>query len=301
MRSHLDGGERTKSIRRWGATVMVIATVWALGGGRVTGQTPAARGSTQQASTTPRTPWGHPDLSGSWDRNTTAFGSGPLRPAKTQADGKSICISDCPEPEKPAASSARTGGESAPRVGPARPKYKTEFQAKVKMLDERQIYEDPAFHCMPPGVPRIGPPPRILQTATDVIFLYDDLSGNFFRFIPIDGRPRRTDTDPSYLGDAVGHWEADTLIVETTNFNSDSWLIDDGAFHTDKLRVVEKVRRVGDTLEWEATAYDPDVLAEPFTMTRRLAKSSYEIAEAPPCVERSGKKMLDLSNHDNNR
>ena len=300
MSRHLDGGHRATSIRLGpcGAAVILIAAACAWGVTRVSGQTPAGTAGTaggREAPATPRTPDGHPDLSGSWERTTIAYGEGPLGTAKTEADGKSICVRACPGSER------TEGGGGGPRVAPARPKYKPAFQAKVKALTERQIYEDPALHCRPPGVPRIGPPPRIIQTAHDVVFLYDDLSGNFFRFIPVDGRPRRTDTDASYLGDAVGQWEGDTLVVETTNFNTDSWLTDDGSLHTDKLRVVERVRRVGDTLEYQATAYDPDVLAEPFVTTRRLPRGTYEIAEAPPCIERDTGIASDLSYHGNPR
>jgi hypothetical protein len=277
-----------------GMAAFALTAACAFGMAPLSGQSPASTQKTGGAApVTPRTPDGRPDLSGTWDRTTTGAGAGPLRAAKTETDGKSICFVNC-GPEKP-----KQGGGGGQALD--RPKYKPEFQAKVKMLDERQIYEDPAFRCLPPGVPRIGPPPRIVQTAKEVFFLYDDLAGNFFRIIPTDGRPPRTDTDPSYLGDSLGRWEGDTLVVETTNFNTDSWLIDDGAFHTEKLRVVEKLRRVGDTLEWEATAYDPDVLAEPFVMKRSLPKAQYEIAEAPPCIERDGAKAQDLSSHDNKR
>jgi Carboxypeptidase regulatory-like domain len=62
---------------------------------------------------------------------------------------------------------------------PGTPKYKPEFLAKVKELDDNQVNVDPAFTCGPPGVPRIGPPQRIVQTAREVVLLYDDLNGNF--------------------------------------------------------------------------------------------------------------------------
>jgi hypothetical protein len=303
MRSHLDSGRGATSIRlrHRGFAVIVIAAACGFGATRGNGQTPPVSAGGPADPATPRTQAGHPDLSGNWARTTIAYGEGPLGAAKTEADGKSICVRACPGSEKIGGDGGPTAGDGEPRVVPTRPKYRPEFQAKVKALDERQIYEDPALHCLPPGVPRIGPPPRILQTAHEVVFLYDDVSGNFFRMVPTDGRPRRTDTDPSYLGDAVGHWEGDTLVVETTNFNADSWLIDDGAFHTDKLRVVERVRRVGDTLEYQATAYDPDVLAEPFVVTRRLQRSTPEIAEAPPCIERDVNRAVDLSHHGNRR
>lgn len=254
-----------------------------------------------QSAAPPRMPDGHPDLNGSWDRGTA--GSGAVRQLAARPDGKSVCVFDCGD-NTPAVLNLGGGGAAAGAAarGPDRPKYKPEVQAKVKELDARQIFEDPAFRCLPPGVPRIGPPARIVQTPHDVVFLYDDLSGNFFRVIPVDGRSYRKDVEPSYLGDAVGHWDGDTLVVETKNFNDDSWLTDDGSFHTRNLRVVERLRRDGNTVDYRATAYDPDVLAEPWTLRpRMLTLTTREIVEAAPCIERDANRIPDLSSHDNRR
>ena len=130
------------------------------------------------------------------------------------------------------------------------PKYKPEFQAKVADFKKRQVELDSNLRCQPPGVPRIGPPTKIVQNAREVVFLYDDVNGSFFRIIPTDGRPHRKDVPASYLGDAIGRIEGDTLIVETVGFNEDTWLTDNGAFHTKDLKVTERFRRVGDTIEW---------------------------------------------------
>jgi hypothetical protein len=122
----------------------------------------------------------------------------------------------------------------------------------VADLDKRQVEEDPVLRCFAPGVPRIGPPDKIVQRAGEAVFLYEDVSGSFFRLVPTDGRPHPTNNEPSFLGDAVGHWEGDTLVVETKNFNDQTWLTDNGAFHTTELRVVERLSRTADTLEWTA-------------------------------------------------
>lgn len=276
------------------AAWLIAAPVAVLGG-----QQGATAPEDLSARPTLRLPDGQIDLSGTWDRGTMAFGSGPLVKAQPR-----------PQPAPPAAGATApgappnrpSGGGSAVVTPPERPKYKAEFQAKVKMLEDNQVLEDPAFHCLPPGVPRIGPPVRIVQTPREVVFLYDDLSGNFFRLIPTDGRPHRTDVEPGYLGDAVAHWEGDTLVVDTTNFNEETWLTDDGAFHTTDLRVVERLRRVGDTIEYNMTAYDPVVLAEPWSIRPRiLTKGTFEIAESPRCVEKDAKFIVDRTHHDNPR
>jgi hypothetical protein len=134
------------------------------------------------------------------------------------------------------------------------------------------------------------------------VFLYDDVSGNFFRIVPTDGRAHRTDTEPTFLGDAVGRWEGDTLVVETVAFNEDTWLTDDGAFHTADLRVVETLKRTADSLEWTATVHDPKVLAAPWELRPRTAKlTTDELIEAPPCIDRDLDHMVDDTHHPNPR
>jgi len=141
-----------------------------------------------------------------------------------------------------------------------------------------------------------------VQTPTEFVFLYDDYTGNFFRVVPVDGRPHRSDVEPGFLGDAIGWWEDDTLVVETVNFNDETWLTDDGSFHTTNLRVIERIKRDGDTLTWEATAHDPEVLAEPWRLRTRTAYlTDVEIVEAPPCIERDLEHLVEPLHHDNIR
>ena len=252
-----------------------------------------ANAADRAAAPTPRLSDGRPDLNGTWDNGRSAFGFAPNA-------GGTTCVFGC----APAAGGGRenAAANAQPQRGTARPAYKPEFIAKVKDLDERQVKEDPALKCRPPGLPRIGPPDKIVQTPGQVVFLYDDLSGAFYRIIPTDGRAHRTDVDPSYLGDSVGKWENDTLVIEAVNFNDDSWLIDNGAFHTSGLRVVERLRRVGNTIEYEATAYDPAVLAEPWMMRPRVLRlTDQELVEPAPCVERSLDHLVTLEHHDNPR
>ena len=238
----------------------------------------------------PRMPDGHPDLSGTWDNGSGIDFVQPLR------KGDSICVRGC----EPAA--AATKASSAAPPPPSRPKYKPEFAAKVADLSARQVQTDPVLRCFSPGVPRIGPPDKIVQRSNEILFLYDDVSGNFFRIVPTDGRPHRKDVEDTSLGDAVAHWEGDTLVVESTSFNDETWLTDDGAFHTKDLRVVERIKRTKDTLEWQATAYDPKVLVEPWTMNKRIAHlTDDEIVEAAPCLERDIDHIVDGSHHTNPR
>ena len=156
--------------------------------------------------------------------------------------------------------------------------------------------------CEPPGVPRLGPPRKIVQTAGEVVFFYEDVTGGHYRLIPIDGRRHRENLPASYLGDAVGHFDGDTLVVETVNFNDQTWLIDNGAFHTRDLRVVERLRRIGDTIEYQAVAHDPAVLAEPWVeRTQRLWLTDMELEEPVRCLDRDLDLIIDGSHHDNLR
>jgi hypothetical protein len=140
-----------------------------------------------------------------------------------------------------------------------------------------------------------------VQTPTEVVFLYDDQNGSFFRIVPTDGRPHRTGLSSSYLGDAVGHFEGDTLIVETINFTEETWLTDNGAFHTRELKVIERLRRVGDTIEYQAVAHDPAVLAEPWALPSRvLRRSTSELEEPPRCEERDLEHMVDPAQYHEN-
>ncbi len=252
-------------------------------------QTAAA---TVAAPATPRGVDGLPDLNGTWDNGA---GIPWVRP---QQVGASICIVGCEE--IPQASPA--AGTGAARLPMDRPRYRPEHIGKVQDLNARQVQEDPVLRCENPGLPRIGPPDKIVQIPGQVVFLYDDVNGNFFRIIPTDGRGHQADFEATFLGDAVGHWEEDTLVVETVKLNDRTWLTDDGSFHTADLRVVERLTRTGDTLQWQATAHDPAVLAEPWEMRPRTARlTDIEIVEAPPCIDRDLPLMQDGTSHDNPR
>jgi hypothetical protein len=240
----------------------------------------------------PRLPNGHPDLNGTWDNGS---GIDFLHPQ--QLSGGSVCVAGCAPPPGARPVAART-----PRPQSNFPHYKPQFLAKVKVLNDHQLQADPVLHCRSPGVPRIGPPDKIVQIPGQIVFLYDDVSGAFWRIVPTDGRPHRTDVEDSTLGDAVGHWEGDTLVVDGTNFSDDTWLTDNGAFHTTGMHVVERIRRKGNTIEWQATVYDPQVLAEPWKTNLRVATlTDVDLVEPTPCVDRDISHVVDNTHHDNPR
>jgi hypothetical protein len=290
----------TRIVRRTAIATLALAACAAGAPADAQAPTAAERIAEQSKRPTPRLPDGRIDVNGTWDHvDGIAF----LRPQ--QLGGGSLCLLGC----APAAGAAPRaggagGGGAAPAARPAPdfPKYKPEFLAKVKDLSARQVETDTVLQCQPPGVPRIGPPRKIVQNAREVVFLYDDVSGAFFRVVPTDGRPHRKGLSPSYLGDAIGRFEGDTLVVETTNFNEETWLTDNGAFHTDQLKVVERFRRVGDTIEYQAVVHDPSILVEPWAVRpQTIWLTDQEIEEPVHCQDRDLKHVVDGTHHDNPR
>src|SRR3989449_7594002 len=180
----------------------------------------------------------------------------------------------------------------------AAPSYKPEFKAKVKHLSDNESKLDPVFYCDRPGIPRIGSPRRIIQLPNEFVFLYEDISGDPYRVIPTDGRPHRKDGNPSYYGDSVGHWEGDTLVVESNNFVEETWFGEEGYFHSDSMRVTERLWRVGENLAYQATVDDPKVLTAPWTIPVRVGKPSNErLEESPRWIETEGPEVLNNDHH----
>ncbi len=199
----------------------------------------------------PRTADGHPDLSGVWWRGADVGGRAA--------------------PGTPAA--ARGGGRgAAPQTFVSL--YNPEAQAKAKTLADK---DDPTLLCQPTAFGTlnvrmfdVGAVAQIVQTPKFVVLLTETFHG--FQIIPIDGRPHHDDQPPSFRGDSIGHWEGDTLVVDTTNFTDNTWMSAEGrvSFHSDALHVIERYTRTNaNTMEIEATAEDPKVLTKPWVVPKQ--------------------------------
>jgi hypothetical protein len=247
----------------------------------------AAKNPRAASRPTPRLADGHPDLNGVWHH---FFGIGTI-----QKVGDSFVVGGAFSPQ-----SAKLYNTP---LGDAKPEYNAEAAAKVKSLYDNQVKEDPALHCMPPGVPRLGPPHQIVHTPKQVVFLYADSTGNQWRVIPLDGRAHSTDpeTAATYNGDSVGHWEGDTLVVDVTRLTDETWMGDNGLFHSRKLHVIERLRRTGDTIQYQVTAEDPEVLQKPWTLSRPLTLQPDALEEAAPCVDKDAGHYVTKEHHDNTR
>ena len=126
---------------------------------------------------------------------------------------------------------------------------------------------DPVSNCSPPGVPRIylqrGLPFEIMQIPGRVVMLFE--YDHFVRQIFTNGRQHPQDITPSWMGDSIGRWEGDTLVVDTVGFNDKTWLDLVGHPHSDALHVVERIRRVKhDSLSIDITIDDPKAYTKPW-------------------------------------
>ena len=132
---------------------------------------------------------------------------------------------------------------------------------------------DPAAHCLPPGVPAISVTPlpyKIVQTPKLVLILYEGES--VFRQIFL--APRRTveDPQPRFMGYSTGKWEGDTLVVDTVGLTDKSWLDARGHPHSDALHLTERFRRPdAGNLEIEVTINDPKAYVKPLKYTLKAS------------------------------
>jgi len=218
---------------------------------------------------TPRLASGKPDLTGSWNGQTKFFiwRYGNRRCAPEQLEGCSPAWNQTTDFEF----------EAASRYGPNRPLYKPEHWDEVVYHDMWTNRDDPIMTCQPMGIPRQGPPGRIFHTDSDITLLYGnggDGGGGYsdFRVIATDGvKPTEQQlTVTKYTGHSYGHWEGDTLVIESVGFEPGTWLARGGFFHSENMKVTERFTRKGDQLLYEVTVEDPDVLLQPWTQTPML-------------------------------
>lgn len=218
---------------------------------------------------TPRLADGKPDLTGMWRSGSKFFiwRYGSRRCGPTQLEGCSTQWNQTID----------YAFEAASRFGPNRPIYRPEHWDEVIYLDMWTNRYDPIMTCQPMGVPRQGAPGRIFHTEDDITLLYGrggDGGGGYsdFRVIATDGRPvdERAVIQTKYTGHSVGHWEGDTLVIESIGFTPATWLARGGFFHSEDMKVIEKFTRKGGEMLYEVTVEDPEVLAQPWVMNPML-------------------------------
>jgi hypothetical protein len=230
----------------------------------VVGQGPAAYRA-------PRASDGHPDLNGIWQAMNTANYDleahvaraamalrpgpyGPLPAAPVLAMGAIGSV--------PGGLGVIDGGGEIP--------YKPEMLARRKENQEKWLERDPEIKCYLPGIPRahyMSFPFQIFQSSKAIFFAYE-YAGAVRNIYLKDPGPAPVD---SWMGQSVGRWEGESLVIDNTGFNDSTWFDRAGNFHSDKLHVVERFTRTGaDHLRYEATIEDPETFTKPWKITMPL-------------------------------
>lgn len=188
-----------------------------------------ADGKPELTAPAPRTPDGKPDLSGLWSTEDNTY-------------------------------FLNLTGDLKP--GEIRPWAEEVYKRRVDTLDR----ETPATHCLPGGPTAIlAGQYRIIQAPNVIGILYES---GAYRQIFTDGRELPKDPNPTWWGYSVGHWEGDTLVVQTAGFNDRSWLDFSGHPHTEELRVTERFqRRDFGHMQLQLTLEDPKTFTKPIPVT----------------------------------
>lgn len=147
-----------------------------------------------------------------------------------------------------------------------------DIQPWVAALSRQRLEDfgksDPEITGCKPGGPRHitnAGLAKIIQTPEFIAFLYEDLA---FRQIFLDGRQLPQDPNPTWMGYSVGHWDGDTLVVESSGFNDRTWLDFAGHGHTEALRMTERYRRRDfGHMDLQVTLDDPKAYAKPWTVS----------------------------------
>src|SRR5271165_5480487 len=226
----------------------------------------------------PRTDGGKPDLNGIWQALSEAnydLEAHNARPAMALRPG--------PYGPVPAAPVLALGAVGAvpPSLGVVEGgdiPYKPDALLKKKENQENWITRDPEIKCYLPGVPRatyMPQPFKIFQNAGQFFIAYQ-YAGAVRNIFLKDPGPAPVD---SWMGQSVGHWEGETLVIDVTGMNDRTWFDRAGNFHSDALHVVERYTRSSpDVISYEATIEDPDVFTRPWkikmALYRRLEKNA---------------------------
>ena len=256
---------------------------------------PVASEKTSQAKPTPRGADGRPDFNGFWNQvSANQF-------AQRAADGSilyefsinfdetiEVCVDD----------SCQLSNQ---------PPYKPEVMSKVKEIAATQYLGtsplDPQMFCKPHGVPRTGlGGMQIVQTPKVTALLYEGAPSFLFRIIYTDGRPHPKDLETSFMGHSIGHWEGDTLVVDVTGLNDETWLGGGShgrtkytSIHSDKLHVVERWTREGDVMTNQVTVEDPVMFTRPWVLAPRkvrLAKANDYLGESICSLNNAGQTHM---------
>src|SRR5258708_7191131 len=175
----------------------------------------------------------------------------------------------------------------APRVDGDEIPYKPEALDQKKKNQENWLTSDPEIKCYLPGVPRATYMPypfQIFQNASQIFFTYE-FAGAVRNVFLKDPGPAPVD---SWMGQSVGRWDGETLAIDVTGLNDQTWFDRAGNFHSDKLHVAERYTRTSpDVISYEATMEDPKVFTRPWKIRVPLYRRQEKNAQLLDfkCVE----------------
>jgi len=245
-----------------------------------------ADGKIDYKAPAPRTADGKPDLSGVWETAPCPDCAPPVIDglSPTPGSGQAAARGNAPAPPAaPAAPAAQGGGRGRGgnpfarnvfgNIGGSTPEGEAPYQPWAKELVQKRMADNskdnPDAHCLPMGIMQMDShpyPKKVIQTPTEVLMIYEG-SGTTVREIFLDGRPlpKKEDVEPWWNGYSVGHWEGDTLVVETTGLMDDGWLDVRGSPLTSAAKLTERIRRINyGYLEIKVTIDDPKAYTKPF-------------------------------------
>ncbi|MXO99318.1 hypothetical protein GRI97_09985 [Altererythrobacter xixiisoli] len=208
-----------------------------------------AASQTAAAAAIPRLANGHPDFSGVWQ--TLSEADYDLEPHEGRRDAP---------PSAGVVIDGATGGK-LPYLPEAREQQQANFEARAE--------DDPRLKCWTLGVPRsvyYPAPFQIFQRDNDLTLVHQ--FGHQVRTIYTNGTLHPGVLQENYwLGDSRASWDGDTLVVDVTHFNAETWLDRSGNYHGEKLHVVERWNFIdANTIAYQATVEDPEVFSQPWTL-----------------------------------
>jgi hypothetical protein len=235
----------------------------------------------------PRLANGKPDLNGVWQALNEANFDIQMHVARP-----AMALRAGPYGPVPAAAVVALGAVGAvpPGVGVVEGDELPYLPDALKIKRENQanwLTRDPEIKCYLPGVPRATYMPypfQVFHSANSVFIAYE-YAGAVRDILMTDPGPAPVE---SWMGQSVGRWEGDALVVDVTGFNDQTWFDRAGNFHSDALHVVERYTRTSrDVIRYEATIDDPKVFSRPWKMSMALYRRQEPNAQLMDfkCVE----------------
>jgi len=292
-----------------------VAVLWLLpadvaGQDRARSNKPAAK----EAAAPRRTPWGDPDLQGLWTNTTTTplerLAEASTKTVLTEEERQTLAqqVAERLDQDKPPARAGtivpynefwyergtltnRTSliidppdGKIPPFTPAGQKRWQEQLDARKEHPADSWLDRSAYDRCISRGMPGTMLPGfynhnyEIVQAPGYVAILVEMIHDT--RIVPLDGRPHMNGTVRQWLGDPRGHWEGNTLVVETTNFNDKMFERGAATGFGAGVRLIERIRRIGaDQLDYELTVEDPATFTRPWTVSTPMIRTDGPLFE----------------------